>query len=89
MNGHPLSGLFGASSPQTEVEEVVPQPTEPTENIYYEIPLGMVEKLLANPYNGLTHPDYHLTYVDEIYGLFKLSSIIIRLYCIMFFYYYL
>ena len=29
-----------------------PQPTAPTENIYYEIPLGMIEKLLANPYAG-------------------------------------
>ena len=67
--------LFGASSPRMEVEKVVSQPTEPTKNIYYEIPSGMLEKLLANPYDGRTHPDYHLIYVDEICGLFKLAGL--------------
>ena len=75
MNGHPLSGLFGASSPQTEDEEIVPQNTEPTENIYYEIPLGMLEKLLSHPYDGTTHPDYHLIFVDEVCGLFQLAGL--------------
>lgn len=35
----------------------------------------MVEKLLANPYIGSTHPDYHLIYLIEISGLFKLSGL--------------
>jgi hypothetical protein len=50
---------------------------KPTENIYYEIPLGMLEKLLANPYagDGTIHPDMHLIYLDEICGLFKLASL--------------
>ncbi len=49
----------------------------PTENILYEIPLGMLEKMLANPLtgDGSSHPDLHLIYVDEVCGLFKLASL--------------
>ena len=67
MENNPLRGLFKVYSPRQEEERVSPQPTEPTENIYYEIPLGMIEKLLANPYagDGTLHPDLHLIYVDE------------------------
>ena len=37
----------------------------------------MIEKLLANPYAGdrTLHPDMHLIYVDEVYGLFKLAGL--------------
>ena len=55
-----------------------PQPTAPTENIEYEIPSGMIEQLLANPYagDGTEHPDMHLIYVDylslEVYPEMKL-----------------
>ena len=68
--------MFRVSSPQTEEQRVSPQPTEPTENIYFEVPLGMIEKLLANPYtgDGTLHPDLHLIYVDEVCGLFKLAG---------------
>ena len=52
MENNHLKGLFGVSSPWPEEQRVSPQPTEPTENIYYEIPPGMKEKLLANPYAG-------------------------------------
>ena len=54
-----------------------PQPTSPIENIYYDIPSGMLETLLANPYagDGMVHPDMHLIYVDEICGLFKLAGL--------------
>ena len=47
------------------------------ENIYFEIPSGMIEKLLANPFagNGTLHPDLHLIFVDEVCGLFKLAGI--------------
>ena len=64
------------SSPQPEAQRVAPQPTAPTENIYYEIPSGMIEKLLANPYagDGTLHPDMHLIYVDEVCRLFKLAG---------------
>ena len=73
---NPLRGLFGVSSPRTEPQLATPQPTAPTENIEYEIPSGMVEQLLANPYSGdgTEHPDMHLIYVDEICGLFKLAG---------------
>src|SRR3989337_1982423 len=76
MESNPLRGLFGVSSPQREEQRVAPQPTAPTENIYYVIPSGMVEQLLANPYagDGTKHPDMHLIYVDEICGLFKLAG---------------
>ena len=65
MESNPLRGLFGVSSPRPEVVRATPQPSEPTENIYYEIPSGMLEKLLANPYagDGTLHPDMHLIYV--------------------------
>ena len=54
-----------------------PQPTAPTENIGYEIPSGMIEQLLANPYagDGTEHPDMHLIYVEQICGLLKLAGL--------------
>ena len=78
MENNPLRGLFGVSSPRPKPQLVAPQPTTPTENIEYEIPYGMVEQLLANPYakDGTKHPDMHLIYVDEIYGLFKLAGLL-------------
>ena len=62
METNTLMGLFGVSSPRTEVQRVAPQPTEPTENIYFDIPSGMIEKLLANPFagDGTLHPIYTL-----------------------------
>ena len=47
------------------------QPTAPTENIEYEIPPGMLEQLLANPYagDGTEHPDMHLIYVEQIFWI--------------------
>src|SRR4051812_43852149 len=74
MESNPLRGLFGVSSPQPVEQIVAPQPTEPIENVYFEIPSGMIEELLANPYagDGTLHPDLHLIYVDEVCGLFKL-----------------
>ena len=77
METVPLRSLFGVSSPRTEARGVVPQPEVPTENIIYEIPSGMLEKLLANPFtrDGSSHPDLHLIYVDEVCGLFKLAGL--------------
>ena len=76
MENNPLRGLFGVSSPQPETQGVV-QRTAPTENISYEIPLGMIEQLLANPYagDGTEHPDMHLIHVEQICGLFKLGGL--------------
>ena len=76
MENNTLRGLFGVSSPRPEEQRVAPQPTAPTKNIHYEIPPGMIEKLLANPYvrDGTLHPDMHLIYVDEVCGLFKLAG---------------
>ena len=77
MENNPLRGLFGVSSPRSEPQLVAPQPTAPIENICYEIPSGMIEKLLANPYagDGMVHPDMHLIYVEQISGLFKLAGL--------------
>ena len=77
MENNPLRGLFGVSSPRSEEQRVAPQPTAPTENIYIEIPLGLIEKLLANPFagDGTLHPDLHLIYVDKVSGLCKLAGI--------------
>ena len=68
METNPLRGLFRVSSPRLEEQRVAPQPTKPTENIYFEIPSGMVEKLLANPFagDGTLHPDLHLIFVDYL-----------------------
>ena len=81
MESNPLRGLFGVSSPRPVEQRVSPQPTQPTENeyeneIHYEYPSGMIEKLLANPFlgDGTKHPNEHLIYVDEVCGLFKLAS---------------
>ena len=77
METNPLRGLFGVSSPQPEDKRVAPQPTELYENIHLEIPSGMIEKLLANPFtgDGTLHPNLHLIYVDEVCGLFKLAGL--------------
>ena len=68
-----MSGLFGVSSPCPEPQLATPQPTARTKNIEYEVPSGMIEKPLANPYarDGTLHPGMHLIYVDEVCGLFK------------------
>ena len=76
MESNSLRGLFGVSSPRPVEQRVAPQPTEPIENeTPFEIPSGMMEKLLANPFtgDGTKHPDNHLIYVDEVCGLFKLA----------------
>ena len=72
-----MRGLLGASSPRPEEQRVAPQPTKLIENIYFEIPSGMIEKLLANPFagDGTLHLDLHLIFVDEVCGLFKLAGI--------------
>ena len=77
MENNPLRGLFGVSSPWPEPQLATPQPTVPTENIEYEIPSGMIEQLLANPYagDGTEHPDMHLIYVEQICGSFKLAGL--------------
>ena len=71
-----FEGFIRGSSPHPEPQLATPQSTAPTENIYYEIPSGMIEKLLANPFagDGTLHPDLHLIYVDEVCGLFKLAG---------------
>ena len=76
MEHNPLRGLFGVYSPRPVEQRVSPQPTEPTENFYFEIPSGLIEKLLANPCtgDGTLHPDMHLIYVDEVCGLFKFAG---------------
>ena len=77
MQNHPLRGLFGVSSPRPEPQLVAPQPTAPTKNISYEIPSGMIEQLLSNPYagDGTEHPDMLLIYVEQICGLFKFAGL--------------
>ena len=79
MESNPLWGLFGVSSPRPVEQRVAPQPTEPTENenICFEVPSGIIEKLLANPFlgDGTKHPNEHLIYVDEVCGLFKLAGV--------------
>ena len=75
---YPPRGLFGVSSPRLVEQRVAPQPTKPIENeIPYEYPSGMIEKLLANPFagDGTLHPDMHLIYVDEVCGLFNLVGV--------------
>ena len=77
MENNPLMGLFWVSSPRPEPQLATPQHIAPTKNIEYEIPLGMLEQLLANPYAGdeTEHPDMHSIYVDEICGFFKLAGL--------------
>ena len=79
MESDPLRGLSGVSSPRPVEQRVSPQPTEPTENenVPFEIPSGMIEKLLAHPFagDGTMHPDEHLIYVDEVCGLFQLAGV--------------
>ena len=81
MKSNPLRGLFGVTSPQPIEQRVAPQPTEPieneyeNENVYFEIPSGMIEKLLANPFagDGTMHPDEHLIYVMKFVDYLSLQ----------------
>ena len=75
MENNPLRGLLGVSSPRTEPQLVAPQPTAPTENVEYEIPSGMLEQLLANPYagDGTEHPDMHMIYVEQFVDCLSLQ----------------
>ena len=77
MENNPLRDLFGVSSPRPEPQLVSPQPSLPTENIEYEIPSGMLEQLLDNPYvgDGTLYPNLHVIFVDEVCGLFKLAGL--------------
>ena len=69
MENNPLRGLFRVSSPRPIEQRVAPQPNEPTENenedTCFEVPSGIIERLLANPFlgDGTKHPDEHLIYV--------------------------
>ena len=80
METNPLRGLFGVSSPRPVKQRVAPKPTKPTENenenVHFEIPSGMLEKLLANPFarDGTKHPDEHLIYVDEVFLTYPKES---------------
>mgnify|MGYP005823333587 CR=1 FL=1 len=76
MENNPLRCLFGVCSARPEPQLATPQPSTPTENIEYEIPSGIIEQLLANPYagDGSEHSDMHLIYVEQICGLFKLAG---------------
>ena len=76
MESNSLWGLFGVSSPRPVEQRVAPQPTDPIENeTPFEVPSGMMEKLLANNFvgDGTKHPDEHLIYVDEVCGLLNLQ----------------
>ena len=79
MESNPLRGLFGVYSPRPVEQRVAPQPTKPieNENFYFQIPSGMIEQLLANPYggDGTEHPVMHLIYVEHICRLFKLVGL--------------
>ena len=63
-----MRGLFEVSSHRPKEQRDAPQATEPSKNIYYEIPSGLIEKLLANPYagDGTLYPHMHLIYVDYL-----------------------
>ena len=81
MESNPLRGLFGVSSPRPVEQRVAPEHTEnenENENACFEVPAGMIEKLLANPFlgDGTNHLDEHLIYVDEACGLFKLAGVL-------------
>ena len=77
MENNPLRGLFGVSSPRPGPQLATPQPNAPIEDIEYEIPSGIIEQLLANPYagDGTERPVMHLIYVEQICGLFKLAGL--------------
>ena len=77
MENNPLRGLFVVSSPCPDLQLATPPPIAPTKNIEYEIPSGMIEQLLANPYagDGTEHPDMQLIHVEQICGLFKLAGL--------------
>ena len=47
----------------------------PTESISFKIPMGIVDRVMSNRYAGDVHPGYHLLFLREICGLFKIAGI--------------
>ena len=74
MEDNPLGDLFGVTSPHAQVVREEPPPTE---NVYFEIHVGILEQVRANRYagDGIVHPDMHLLVIKELCGLFKLSGL--------------
>ena len=49
----------------------------PTEIVPFEIPIGIVDRVMDNRYagDGTVHPGEHLLYIKELCGLFKIAGV--------------
>ena len=62
----------GSSTPRV-VERCSPS----TEIVPFEIPIGIVDRVMDNRYagDGTVHPSEHLLYIKELCGLFKIAGV--------------
>ena len=63
-NGYSTTRVVERSSPSTEI-------------VPFEIPIGIVDRVMDNHYagDGTVHPGEHLFYIKELCGLFKMAGV--------------
>ena len=66
--------MFGNGSSTTRVVE---KSSLITEIATFEIPIGIVDRVMDNCYDGdgIVHPGEHLLYIKELCGLFKIAGV--------------
>ena len=56
---------------------VVERGHPPTESVPFEIPMGIIDRVMNNLYagDGSIHPSVHLLYIKELCELFKIANV--------------
>ena len=71
----PTIGWLFRNDPSTT--RVVERGPPPTEIVPFEIPIGIVARVMDNRYarDGAVHPSVHLLYIKELCNLFKIAGV--------------
>ena len=66
--------MFGNGSSTTRVVE---RSSQPTEIVPFEIPIGIVDRVMDKCYagDGTVHPGEHLLYIKELCEMFKIAGV--------------
>ena len=74
MESFTAGSMFGNCSSTTRVVE---RSSPITEIASFEIPIGIVDRVMDNRYarDGTVHPGEHLLYIKELCGLFKIAGV--------------
>ena len=74
MESYTAGFMFGNGSSTTHVVE---RSSPSTELVPFEIPIGIIDRVMDNRYagDGTVHPGDHLLYIKELCGLFKIAAV--------------